>query len=61
MAGVLHGISNVLPMTYAVQALQEIGAHPSPTGTMWRDLGIVVGAAIIALTLAAATLRRRTD
>ena len=61
MAGVLHGISDVLPMTYAVQALQEIGGHSSPTGTMWRDLGIVVGAAIIALALAAATLRRRTD
>jgi ABC-2 type transport system permease protein len=61
MAGVLHAISNVLPMTYAVQALQEIGAHASPTGIMWRDLGIVVGAAIIALALAAATLRRRTD
>jgi ABC-2 type transport system permease protein len=61
MAGVLHGISNVLPMTYAVQALQEIGGHPSPTAIMWRDLGIVVGAAIVALALAAATLRRRTD
>jgi ABC-2 type transport system permease protein len=61
MASVLHAISNVLPMTYAVQALQEIGAHPSATGIMWRDLGIVVGAAVVALALAAATLRRRTD
>lgn len=61
MNGVLRAISNVLPMTYAVQGLQEIGAHQDPTGIMWRDLGIVVGAAIIALALAAATLRRRTD
>jgi ABC-2 type transport system permease protein len=61
MAGFLYGISKVLPMTYAVQALQEIGLHPSPTTLMWRDLGIVFGAAVVALALAAATLRRRTD
>jgi ABC-2 type transport system permease protein len=61
MAVVLRGISDVLPMTYAVQALQEIGGHPNPTAILWRDLAIVVGAAIIALALAAATLRRRTD
>jgi ABC-2 type transport system permease protein len=61
MASVLHWISDVMPMTYAVEALQQIGAHPDPTATLWRDLGIVAGAAVIALTLAAATLRRRTD
>jgi len=61
MSSVLHAISNVLPMTYAVDALQEIGRNSAPTGTMWRDFGIVVGAAVVALTLAAATLRRRTD
>jgi ABC-2 type transport system permease protein len=61
MAGWLHAISTALPMTYAVQALEEIGAHATPTGLMWRDLGIVVGAAVVALALAAATLRRRTD
>jgi ABC-2 type transport system permease protein len=61
MVGFLQAISNVLPMTYAVQALQEIGGHGSPTAILWRDLGIVVGASVIALALAAATLRRRTD
>jgi ABC-2 type transport system permease protein len=61
MASVLRWISDVLPMTYAVQALQEIGAHPTSTAVMWRDLGIVAGAALLALSLAAATLRRRTD
>ncbi|HEY7175021.1 MAG TPA: ABC transporter permease [Micromonosporaceae bacterium] len=61
MAGFLYAISKVLPMTYAVQALQEIGLHPSPTALLWRDLGIVFGAAVVALALAAATLRRRTD
>jgi len=61
MAGWLHVLSNVMPLTYAVDGLQEIGRHPSPTGLMWRDLGIVVGCLVLALSLAAATLRRRTD
>ena len=61
MSSVLHAISNVLPMTYAVDALQEIGRNATPTGVLWRDFGIVVGAAVVALALAAATLRRRTD
>jgi ABC-2 type transport system permease protein len=60
MAGWLHAISNVLPMTYAVEALQEVGLHPDPTDTLWRDFGIVVGCVVVTLTLAAATLRRRT-
>ncbi|GAB3142265.1 ABC transporter permease [Micromonospora sonneratiae] len=60
MAGWLEGFSNALPLTYAVEALQEVGAHAAPTGTMWRDLAIVVGAVVVALVLAAATLRRRT-
>lgn len=60
MAGWLQAISNALPMTYAVEALQEVGAHPDATATLWRDLGIVVGCVVVALTLAAATLRRRT-
>ncbi|HEY6739019.1 MAG TPA: ABC transporter permease [Actinopolymorphaceae bacterium] len=60
MAGWLQAISDVLPLTYAVEALEEVGAHAEPTGLMWRDLGIVVGASVLALLLAAATLRRRT-
>jgi ABC-2 type transport system permease protein len=60
MAGWLQAISDVLPMTYAVQALQEVQVHAAATETLWRDLGIVVGCVMLALTLAAATLRRRT-
>lgn len=60
MAGWLHAVSDALPLTYAVEALQEVGAHADPTATMWRDLGIVAGAVVVALVLAAATLRRRT-
>ena len=61
MAGWLHALSNVMPLTYAVEGLQEIGRNPAATNLMWRDLGIVVGCIVLALSLAAATLRRRTD
>jgi ABC-2 type transport system permease protein len=61
MAGWLQAISDVLPLTYAVDALQEVGAHPAATGTMWVDLAVVAGVAVLALALAAATLRRRTS
>ncbi|MEO3748277.1 ABC transporter permease [Plantactinospora sp. B5E13] len=60
MAGWLEAASDVLPLSYAVQALQEVGRYAEPTTIMWRDLAVVVGATIIALALGAATLRRRT-
>lgn len=61
MAGWMHALSNAMPLTYAVQGLQEIGGNIDPTGLMWRDLTIVAGCAVLALSLAAVTLRRRTD
>ncbi len=61
MAGWLQAVSDVLPLTYAVEALQEVGRSAAQTGTMWRDVGIVAGAAVLALALAAATLRRRSS
>ncbi len=60
MAGWLEGISNALPLSYAVDALIQVGQSVDATTAMWRDLVIVAGAAVIALILAAATLRRRT-
>ncbi|GIH04991.1 transport permease protein [Rhizocola hellebori] len=60
MAGWLQAISDVLPLTYSVEALSEVGKFADPTSTMWRDLAIVGGAVIVALIAAASTLRRRT-
>lgn len=60
MVGWLEGISNALPLTYAVEALTQVGSSAAATATMWRDLAIVAGATVVALVLAAATLRRRT-
>jgi ABC-2 type transport system permease protein len=56
----LQWISNVLPASYALEALQQVGAHPELTGVAVRDIVVVLGFALAALCLAAATLRRRT-
>lgn len=56
----LQWISNVLPASYALEALQQVGAYAEPTFIAVRDIAVVVGFAVVALCLAAATLRRRT-
>jgi ABC-2 type transport system permease protein len=60
MAHWLQWVSNVMPASYALEALQQVGAHSELTSVAVRDIIIVVGFAIAALCLAAATLRRRT-
>jgi ABC-2 type transport system permease protein len=60
MAGWLQAISDVLPLSYAVEALQQVGANVEATSTYWVDLAVVGACVILGLTLAAATLRRRT-
>jgi ABC-2 type transport system permease protein len=60
MAGWLQGVSDALPLTYAVDALIQVGRSVTASATLWRDVVIVAGAALVALVLAAATLRRRT-
>src|SRR3569833_26 len=49
MAGWMQAISDVMPMSYAVEALQELGSHADATATMWRDLAIIAGCVIVAL------------
>ena len=60
MSGWLQGVSDALPLTYAVDALIQVGRYVDATATLWRDVVVVAGAAVVALVLAAATLRRRT-
>jgi ABC-2 type transport system permease protein len=60
MATALRWASDVLPLTYAVDALTEATAATTVTGPMLADGLIVVGCILAALTLGAATLRRRT-
>src|SRR6266545_3940908 len=49
----------VLPLTYAVDAMQRVSAAPDLTTTVWRDLAVLAGSCALALLLGAATLRRR--
>jgi ABC-2 type transport system permease protein len=56
----LQWISNALPASYALEALRQVGANADLTATAARDIAIVVAFAVVALCLAAATLRRRT-
>ncbi|MFJ9180781.1 ABC transporter permease [Streptomyces sp. NPDC102360] len=60
MQPALEAISNVLPMSYAVDGMNEVLKHTDLTATYIRDVGIVVGCAVLVLGLGAATLRRRT-
>ncbi|MEU4494343.1 ABC transporter permease [Streptomyces sp. NBC_00210] len=60
MQPVLEAISNVLPMSYAVDAMTQVLRHADATADFTRDVLIVTACAILVLTLGAATLRRRT-
>ncbi len=56
----MEWLSNAMPASYALEALQEVNTHTHLTGTAVRDMGVVVAFAVAALALAAVTLRRRT-
>jgi ABC-2 type transport system permease protein len=60
MQPVLEAISDVLPMSYAVDAMSEVLRHPDVTGDFVRDVLVVAVCALVVLALGAATLRRRT-
>ncbi len=56
---VLEAVSNVLPLSYAVDAMQHLTESAS-TAEVWADLAVVTGFALGGLALGAATLSRRT-
>jgi ABC-2 type transport system permease protein len=60
MQPVLEYASNVLPMSYSVDGMNEVLRSSEVTGDYVRDLIIVSGVALGVLALGAATLRRRT-
>ncbi|MFP3988712.1 ABC transporter permease [Streptomyces sp. E11-3] len=60
MQPVLEKISNVLPMSYAVDGMNEVLRHTDITANFVRDVVIVALCAVFVLVLGAATLRRRT-
>jgi len=56
---VLGAISDVLPLSYAVDAMTTLTTS-TDTGEVWRNLGIVAAFVVAVLAAGAATLRRRT-
>ncbi|CAA9352407.1 MAG: Efflux ABC transporter, permease protein [uncultured Nocardioidaceae bacterium] len=60
MAAPLRWLSDVLPLTYAVDGMQEVAASASVTGDLAVDIAVVVGFIAVALAIGAATLPRRT-
>ncbi|HET9381352.1 MAG TPA: ABC transporter permease [Streptomyces sp.] len=60
MHPVLEVLSDALPMSYAVDGMNEVLRHTDMTTAFVRDVLIVAGCALLVLGLGAATLRRRT-
>jgi ABC-2 type transport system permease protein len=62
---VLAWISDLLPLSYAVDAMTAVATTTSDAfggvdSSVWGDLAVVTGFTVAALALGAATLRRRT-
>ncbi|MFF8097815.1 ABC transporter permease [Streptomyces sp. NPDC016675] len=56
----LEAVSDVLPMSYAVDGMNEVLRHTDMTTAFVRDTLVVAGCALLVLALGAATLKRRT-
>jgi len=57
---VLEVISDVLPLSYAVDAMQTVAASTA-TSEVWQDIAIIAAFVVAGLGLGALTLRRQTD
>lgn len=60
MPDLLEGIAYLLPLTYAIDALNSVTIHSDITGEAWRDVVVVGTFAVGALLLGALTLRRKS-
>jgi ABC-2 type transport system permease protein len=57
---VLELVSDVLPLSYAVDAMRTLTTQVEAAGDVGRDVAIVAGFAVGAIALGSLTLRRRT-
>jgi ABC-2 type transport system permease protein len=60
MNDILKVASDVLPLSYAVDAMRLVTLRDVVPGEVWRDLGVVSACILLALVLSAATLRRQS-
>lgn len=59
MAQVLQWFADIMPLTYSVDAMKHLTAHPGWTSTLSRDLVVVAAFALAALILGSITIRRQ--
>lgn len=58
---VLERLSDVLPLSYAVDAMKSITTQSAAGADVATDVGIIAAFVVVLVGLGAATLRRRTD
>jgi ABC-2 type transport system permease protein len=56
----LHAVSDVLPLSYAVDAMEHLTTSTVLSSAFWADVAVVAAFIVGALVLGSATLRRRT-
>ena len=59
MSTVLQWISDVLPLTYSVEAMQQVARYSYWTQQLTRDIFIVLGFGVVMLVLGSITIRRQ--
>ncbi len=57
---VLEGVSDVLPLSYAVDAMRRLQSLEGLDSDFGLDIAVIAGFVVAAVALGAATLRRRT-
>ena len=57
---VLGWVSNVMPLSYAVDAMHAVQVSTDAGGEVLKNVGIILGFIVVALVLGSLTLRRRT-
>jgi ABC-2 type transport system permease protein len=61
MPNVLHSISDWLPLTHSIEALQKVATQSNATGDVLREIGVVALWAVGLVVVGSITLRRRTN
>jgi ABC-2 type transport system permease protein len=57
---VLHAISDVMPLSYAVDCMQRLQSSQGLASDFWVDLGVITVFVVALVAFGAGTLRRRT-
>ena len=60
LPGALEALSDVLPLSYAVDAMRTLATRVDATGAVFADVGVITAFTLAAVVLGAVTLRRRT-